>query len=285
MKKTNIRFGILLGILCLAVCGCGKTETVKDLSSSHHFFTEKQDKEDETSVNDNVTELVEEPEDEPLEEPIEEPAEGENSSQDAPLTVTGKIEGYEIIMNDVSISDELHSITAYASLPRLLGSPEAVDDINEMLEKMNDDYCCNYTADINEWLEMLREDPYSDEYLYSPIDTNSVYWDDNGNVSIGTCWRWYMGGVYNMGFGGINYNYISKRNLTIEEVLGKSRDEIDVMIAEKVAEFFGMEFLPEELKEIETYTFWFDSGMVYVGFESYELSRFGNYYLEIELQR
>lgn len=280
MKKNIIMGLAALSTVCLIACNKKIDESMENTASAS---VTSQEMSVETTLEEN-TESSRAEEVTFAEESVEESVEGSDSENEKAVE---SIKGYQMVKNDFSVSDDKqHTVTAYVDLPRLLGEPQCVDEINAILQQMDDDYRNTYTEDIQFYLDELGENEYSEEYLYSPIDTSLVYWDADGNISIGACWRWFMGGVYNQGYIGVNYNYITKKTITLEEILGKSRDEIDEMIAQKIAEDCDWEdFGAKQLKEIETYKFYFDESTVYVGFDSYDIPEFGNYYPLFELPR
>jgi len=123
-----------------------------------------------------------------------------------------------------------------------------------------------------------------EEFRYSPYSIHSVYYDaEKASVSFDS--DWYMGGVYNQFFCGINMDLTTGKMLTIEQVMDMSLDAIKDCIAIKIVEDYGVDYnlISETLSGYDEFTFWFDSNYVYVGFGSYELDM-GNWGFYVPLE-
>ena len=110
-------------------------------------------------------------------------------------------------------------------------------------------------------------------------------------MSVGFEWDWFMGGVHNAGGFGLNCNLEEKREITLEELLGKDADEVRSVVAQGISDAIQMEDneafeqkIDKFLSEYGKYVFWFDQDTVYVMFESYSLDMGGGAIL-VELTR
>lgn len=277
MKKFIIGGLVTLSFICLF--GCGAKEGASTSEGSAFL---------EVSIVDTSTTSSTAPEDfsdvSAGDEEYETPASASISSETEDDEIIAGIEAYKIVMNDVSAEDENHKVLAYVELPRFIGEADSVDEVNAMLQKIDDDYCKEYEKDAKEWLATMKDYPEKEEFQDNTIHAPRVFWDADGNISVGMISGWYMGGVYNCNYSAINYNHITKKFVTIEEVLGISRQEVDELILSQIGDKWdGVDL--EALNNIEAYDFCFDEKYVYVGFDSYTFSEWADYYQIIVIPR
>lgn len=190
---------------------------------------------------------------------------------------------YEIMTTDFTKTDGVHTIECYISLPYFTGDAKLVNPLNEKMDQLAADYAETYGAYVDEELEMVSEWDYSETFQYSPTYTDSVYIEDSGIVSIGITWDWYMGGVFNKGYGNVNYNLLTGEEVTLEEYLGVDRATINAKIVNEVMSETEWD-VSDALAEIQRYSYYFDGDYVYICFGSYELDM-GTTYMEISLGR
>jgi len=203
----------------------------------------------------------------------------EYPSDNAPL-----IKGVGYKYYDYSINEDKYTVNAYFNKPVFYGNSDNVKWLNSQLDQLQK----NYENDIKN--DLMKEDPeyfeslsYGDELLYSPYSVESVYYDDNNNVSIRLMWDWYMGGVYNLGWKMINVNLNTKENLTLEEVMGRPLSEIKTMMKEQLLAEYGYSY-EDKIDANDVYKFSFTEDTVFIGFDSYELDQ-GSSSLSIALPR
>ncbi len=181
-----------------------------------------------------------------------------------------EVRGYVLDFKDYTVWDDTNTIYAYTSLPRFLGSSRSAQDLNAAMADIADSYVPGLDADLQECLEDLKEYPYDHEFYHSPINTEDVYMEYCGPISVSLVWDWYMGGVYNTGYQGINYDPFTHSFLTLEDFMGMDKDTLDQLIAEALDDEYGI-YPIYILEELEDYCWWFDEENVYVGFDSYAL--------------
>lgn len=183
-----------------------------------------------------------------------------------------EVRGYVLEMRDYTVWDENNTIYAYTDLPRFFGKTRSAQDLNKVMNEIAENFTVGLDEGLQEYLEDLKEYPYDHEFYYSPIETDSVYIEYCGPISVSLYWDWYMGGVYNTGYRGINYDPFTHSFLTLEDFMGMDRTTLDQLIAEALDDDYG--FYPLGILEtIEEYTWWFDEDYVYVGFNSYDLEQ------------
>lgn len=210
------------------------------------------------------------------------------------------LDGYSVQRNDHSIAstEELGGIINYCDHVKFKtyaeeqGDGTLADWLNEQVENAVSGYDGDAVLkSLKEEYEGKAESPYPDEvYSFRPLECTVVY-AEGTYVSVGFEWDWYMGGVHNAGGFGLNCNLEEKREITLEEFLGKDADEVRSMVAQGICDAIEMEDnevfqtkIDQFLEENGKYSFWFDQDTVYVMFESYSLDMGGGAIL-VKLER
>ncbi len=187
-----------------------------------------------------------------------------------------KITGYHTQTQDYGISED--GTTIHASFERVVlegANPDEIAWINKISERLEEEYAASL-ADIDEWFAQLKENPYDEQWAYHPYSVDSVYYNEQGAVSISYSWDWYMGGVANGGWESLNYNVYDHSSITLEEAIGVDWEEAYDMVKQELASEHG--FTANELENSSGFynpSFWFDEDFVYVGYESYALNQGG----------
>ena len=204
--------------------------------------------------------------------------------------------GYLIQRNDHSIAntEELGGIINYCD--HVSFKDQGDGTLAAWLNEQAENAVSKYDGDavlksLKEEYEGKAERPYPEEvYIFQPLDCVTVY-AEGACVSVGFEWDWYMGGVHNAGGFGLNCNLEEKREITLEELLGKDADEVRSMVAQGISNAVQMEDnevfktkIDKYLSDYGKYAFWFDQNTVYVMFESYSLDMGGGAIL-VELAR
>ena len=194
------------------------------------------------------------------------------------------ITGYTTQTDDFSASGNGRTVNAF--FERIIFEDRNMPEIswlNSQIEQMESCYQ-DQVSDIDEELEMLLDYPYDDDWNYSPYSVESVYYDKDGNVSVGYIYDWYMGGVHNEGWDSLNCNIYSRDHLELKDIFG-----VDVETArERLNQALINEGVPESnLEGIDTLssaTFYFDQDTVTACFDSYALD-LGNCSLQVKVPR
>ncbi|MBR4732271.1 MAG: zinc-ribbon domain-containing protein [Lachnospiraceae bacterium] len=204
--------------------------------------------------------------------------------------------GYLVQRNDHSIAntEELGGIINYCD--HVSFKDQGDGTLAAWLNELAENAVSKYDGDavlksLKEEYEGKAERPYPEEvYVFQPLDCVTVY-AEGACVSVGFEWDWYMGGVHNAGGFGLNCNLEEKREITLEEFLGKDADEVRSMVAQGISNVVQMEDnevfktkIDKYLSDYGKYAFWFDQDTVYVMFESYSLDMGGGAIL-VELAR
>lgn len=162
-----------------------------------------------------------------------------------------RITGYTTEKDDFSVSANEKTIHAYFDRIIFEGAqPQRIDWLNRQVEALE----ASYQADLGYLEEELQElqDFSDDEWYHQPMDIYSVYYDENGNVSIGYIWYWYMGGVTSTGWSCLNYDLESQTELSLCEILGMDYDTAFQVVKEAL--LLEYDYMSEEaLEELNLY--------------------------------
>lgn len=207
------------------------------------------------------------------------------------------IAAYTTEVKDFTQKQNGKAINAYYTIPYFeVDNKYFMERINKELESLVD----SYTADqgegeiqerVKEELEYLL-DPNENtlnlsELDYAPRDIESVYYDEDGNVSIGFSWFWFMGGVANNGWDTFNRNVRDNSVPTIERITGLSTDQVKRKIKDQLISEWSFEEGDSVISEIDNiyyFKFYYDENKVYVCFDAYEIGQGGSGIL-VEIDR
>lgn len=188
---------------------------------------------------------------------------------------SNKITDYVKKVCDYSVTDASGTtIKAYYEKPIFGGTDKGVRALNDAIDKMEKNYAKTVSGDIlkRELDDLLGFASPNAEYKYSPVRLYSVYYDNNV-ASVGFDSDWYMGGVYNVMYSGVNIDLNTGRILGIDEVMDMSMPYVKDVIAQALDEQYDVDkqYALSKLTEMQNIPFWFDDNYIYVGFGSYEL--------------
>ena len=189
-----------------------------------------------------------------------------------------KIAGYVLRKYDFSdlYSTEIYDIKAFVIIPEFIGNDAYVSGLNEKLMAVKEDYEKTVESDLpNYFAGYVLSDEYREEFLFQPISTDSVYYDDEGNASVGMSWDWYMGGVFNRGYIGVNYNYLTGQDIEIFHALNTSMNTAVKKLNKAVKDYCECPYDIEESILLGC-AYWFDKDNLYLGFDSYFLQPYVN---------
>lgn len=159
-----------------------------------------------------------------------------------------RITGYTTEKDDFSVSANDKTIHAYFEKIIFEGAQsQRIDWLNRQVEALE----ASYQADLGDLEEELQDlQDFSDnEWYYQPMDIYSVYYDENGNISIGYIWHWYMGGVTSTGWSCLNYDLKSQTELSLWEVLGVNYNTALQMVKEALLREYDY-MSEEDLEEL-----------------------------------
>lgn len=174
-----------------------------------------------------------------------------------------RITGYTTEKDDFSVSANEKTIHAYFEKIIFEGAQsQRIDWLNRQVEALEASYQAEL-VDLEEELQRLQ-DFGDDEWYYQPMDIYSVYYDENGNVSIGYGWYWYLGGVTSTGWSCLNYDLESQTELSLWEVLGVDYDTALQMVRDAMLAEFGdvLEDLDRQIKGLYQFDFCFTEDQV-----------------------
>lgn len=191
-----------------------------------------------------------------------------------------QIQGYTVQKDDYSVSEGGMTVSAFFERAVFEGNGSApVDWLNARVEELAASYR-EEVSDLDETLEMMEgyAESYETaemEWYHDPHTLVSVYYDEDGNVSIGYSWEWYLGGVFNSGWEVLNCQIADRSSLTIYDALGTDWSEGDQMIEDAMRKEGWDEALIARAREVglEGYRFYFDEDTVYLCFNSYDLGQ------------
>ena len=132
-------------------------------------------------------------------------------------------------------------------------------------------------SDLSDYLSDTY--PYRAPHYFEPRELKSVYYDEN-YISVGWEIQWYAGGVHNEWWESVNINRETLSEVSISNVLGEdAKAIIDRALEESIASNeSGFEY------DLESVTFFFDEGTIYIGFGSGSLAGI-SWYVLIKIPR
>lgn len=197
-----------------------------------------------------------------------------------------RITGYTTENDDFSVS--ANDKTIYAYFDRIIfegKQSQRIDWLNRQVEALE----ASYQADLAGLEEELQymQDFSDDEWYYQPMDIYSIYYDENGNVSIGYIWYWYMGGVTSTGWSCLNYDLESQTELSLWEVLGVDYDAALQMVRDAMLAEFGdvYEDLDRQMNDLYQFDFCFTEDQVIILVNPYTFNGQGCIGLCVEMSR
>lgn len=186
-----------------------------------------------------------------------------------------KITGYRKQKDDFSASRDGATVNAFFERVIFEGNNETgINWLNQQITDLEDSYRNNLNS-IEEELNLLLESPYKEtEWDYEPHSVEAVHYNEAGDVSVGYVWHWYMGGVSNSGWQGVNCNVYTRKVYSFADILGVDWETARKQLRQALIDQAGFE---EEYIDIEKIpynpVFYFDEDTVTVCFESYSLDQ------------
>lgn len=202
------------------------------------------------------------------------------------------ITGYKKQVDDFSVSQDGKTVNASFERVVFEGNGEVgINWLNNQITQMENDYksSIDVTDDnlqsIYDELNNLLQSPYDEEWDYQPYSLESIYYNEEGDVSVGYIWNWYMGGVSNTGWQCVNCNIYTRNTYYLEDILGVDWDTAREQVKQALIEQEGFEEEYLDVQDIPyNVPFYFDEDTVTVCFESYSLNQ-GPGWIQITLPR
>ena len=190
---------------------------------------------------------------------------GESDIETSNTNEDSVISDFSVVRDDFSRStDNGRQIEMFFDKVIFEGSDDTIYWLNGQVESLEATYRKEYEEYIEDNLENLKELSYDDNWVYSPRELDSVYYDAD-YVSIGWSCLWYGGGVTDTEFVCMNYDLNSKSELTLYDILGENAYDIIVNALNKEDDsgYLSNSFNYSKMNEA---SFYFDKNTVYINF-------------------
>lgn len=143
---------------------------------------------------------------------------------------------------------------------------EGTDDnrinwINAQVENVEAQFKKEFIPRAQEYLKILQESLYNEDYSIAPHQLSHVYYDDS-YVSIGWERAWYAGGVDDSDYVGLNLNAATQSHLSLTDVLGENA--YDRIINAVINQGYDRSTLKITENMLDEINFYFDADAIYI---------------------